>query len=72
MKDVILIFQILISVALSVTILMQIRGSGLGTTFGDMGEQYRSKRGIEKLLYKSSVILTALFLITSVINLLVG
>lgn len=70
MNDIILVFQIIISVALSVSILLQARGSGLGVAFGDSSEQYRSKRGVEKLLYRSTIVLVALFLITSVINLL--
>ena len=70
MKSVILVFQLLISIALVVSILLQAKGSGLGTAFGGSGESYRSKRGVEKLLQRATVVLVALFLITSIVNLL--
>lgn len=71
MKTAVLIAQILISVGLSAAILLQAQGSGLGTAFGESGEQYRSKRGVEKLLFRFTIILAAAFLVTSIINLLV-
>lgn len=61
-KKVLLIVQIVISVLLVVSILLQVRGSGLGTIFGSVGgEFYRSKRGIEKFLYRGTIILGVLF-----------
>ncbi len=71
MKDFVLIFQILVAVGLLVSILLQAQGSGLGSTFGESGEQYRSKRGVEKLLFRSTIVLAALFLVTSILNLLI-
>lgn len=71
MKNAILILQIIISVALSVAILLQNKGTGLGSSFGDTGAAYRSKRGVEKLLYRGTIVLAALFLLTSLVNLLV-
>lgn len=70
MKSIILIVQLIISVSLAVSILLQAKGSGLGTAFGGSGESYRSKRGVEKLLQRATIILVALFLITSIVNLL--
>lgn len=72
MNQIVLILQIAVSVALSAVILMQARGTGLGATFGETGEQFRSKRGVEKLLHQATIVLIALFLITSVVNLLVS
>ena len=71
MKDFVLIFQILVAMGLLVSILLQAQGSGLGSTFGESGEQYRSKRGVEKLLFRSTIVLAALFLVTSILNLLI-
>lgn len=71
MKDILLIVQITVSVLLAISILMQLRGSGLGTAFGEAGEHYRSRRGVEKLLQQTTIFLTALFLITSVIALFI-
>lgn len=52
-----------VSVLLSLFILLQARGSGLGTVFGGSGggEFYRSKRGLEAFLYNGTIILGILF-----------
>lgn len=71
MKNIVIIFQIIISVCLTISILLQAKGSGLGAAFGESGQQYRSKRGVEQLLYRITILLAALFLITSLINLLI-
>ncbi len=50
---------IIVSVILSASILLQARGSGLGTMFGGSsgsGEFYRSRRGLEKLLYYTTIV----------------
>jgi preprotein translocase subunit SecG len=61
-KNILLIIQIILSTLLIVSILLQVRGSGLGTVFGGGGgEFYRSKRGMEKFLYRSTIILAILF-----------
>ncbi len=71
MRNVILIVQIAISVLLTICILLQAKGSGMGTAFGDSGSAFRSRRGVEKLLYRGTIILCALFLISSILNLLI-
>lgn len=71
MKDIFFVIQIAVSLLLVASILLQNRGTGLGTTFGDSSEQYRSKRGIENLLFRSTIVLLAVFLISSIVNLLI-
>ena len=68
MKNLIYILQILISVLLMVTILMQQKGSGLGAGFGGEGTIYRTKRGAEKFIFRLTIILAVLFLATSLAN----
>ena len=61
-KEILLIVQIILSVLLIVTILLQVRGSGLGSIFGNVGgEFYRSKRGLEKFLSRATVVIAILF-----------
>lgn len=61
-KNILLVIQIVLSTLLIISILLQVRGSGLGTVFGGGGgEFYRSKRGMEKFLYRSTIILAILF-----------
>ncbi len=71
MKSALLIAQIIIAVSLCACILLQAQGAGLGTSFGGSSEQYRSKRGVERLLFRFTIGLAALFVVTSILNLLV-
>ncbi|MFC1623381.1 preprotein translocase subunit SecG [Patescibacteria group bacterium] len=60
MKTISLI-HVIVSVLLILSILLQNRGSGLGSVFGgDMGGYY-TKRGFEKFLSYSSIVLASLF-----------
>jgi protein translocase SecG subunit len=57
--------EVVISVLLIVSVLLQNRSGGLGTVFGGVsgGEFYRSKRGMEAFLYNSTIVLGILFTI---------
>ena len=57
--------QLIVSVALSLAILLQSRGSGLGGTFGGDSAVYRSRRGIERRLWQFTIALMVLFSIFS-------
>lgn len=72
MQKVILISQIVISVLLVVSILLQNRGSGLSSVFGGSGGIYRTKRGLEKVLFAGTIILVILFVAVGVVNLFVA
>lgn len=69
MKSILLIVQIVISLLLITSILLQATGTGLGSTWGGGGESYRSKRGVERILLYSTVVLVVLFLVLAIINL---
>lgn len=71
MRAVITLLQIAVSIVLAVLILLQAQGSGLGSAFGGGGEFYRSKRGLEKLLFRATIVCAAIFLITSLFNFLI-
>ena len=66
MQNVLLVGQIVVSIALMASVLLQSRGAGLGATFGGDSSVYRSRRGIEKRLFQFTVILAVLFVIFSV------
>ncbi len=59
-KNIILVAQVLVSVGLVVSILLQQKGSGVGGVFGGESTAYRSKRGVEKMLHYSSIVLAVL------------
>lgn len=63
-----LIAQAVIAILLVVSILLQNRGSGLGSAFGSDFGGYYTKRGIEKFLLYATVVLGALFLIVAALN----
>jgi preprotein translocase subunit SecG len=58
--------QILVSIALMASILLQARGAGLSAAFGGDSSVYRSRRGIEKRLFQFTILLGTLFVIFSV------
>ena len=64
----ILILQIGVSVLLITIILLQAKGSGLGTVFGSDASFYRSRRGIEKMFVYFTIILTFLFFALAIIQ----
>ena len=61
--------QILVSIALMLSVLLQARGAGLSGTFGGDSAVYRSRRGIEKRLFQFTIVLGVLFVVFSLANL---
>jgi len=61
-----LILQIIVSLLLVVTILLQAQGTGLGSAWGGGGETYHTKRGLEKVLFYATIGLVVLFTIASI------
>jgi preprotein translocase subunit SecG len=59
--------QLIVSVALMASILLQSRGTGLSGTFGGDSAVYRSRRGIEKRLFQFTVALGVLFVLFSLV-----
>ena len=60
---------IVISIALVLSILFQIKGGGLGGIFGQADTVYRTKRGVEKTLFQLTVVLAVIFVVVSVMAL---
>ncbi len=61
--------QIVLSIALILAILVQVRGGGLGGIFGQPDSVYRTRRGVERTLFRLTITLAVLFIIISVITL---
>lgn len=67
--------QIVISVALVAIIILQARGTGLGSLFGSSGGGIgatKTRRGLEKTLFQITVGLSAAFVLNAILQLLVG
>ena len=63
------IAQIVLSIALILVVLLQVRGGGLGGIFGQPDSVYRTKRGVEKTLFQLTIALVILFIIVAIITL---
>lgn len=70
MKNFLPIFQIVISILLIATILLQQRGTALGSAFGGEGGFYATRRGLQKKIFISSIVLGVLFVVFAFLNLL--
>jgi preprotein translocase subunit SecG len=71
MKEILLITQIVVSILLTILILLQQRGSSLGSAFGGTGEFYATRRGMEKKMFYATIILSTVFIILALLNLII-
>lgn len=71
MQNTLLILQIILSVIITGSILLQAQGSGLGSTWGGGGETYHTKRGLEKVLIYVTIGSIVLFIALSLTSLFV-
>lgn len=69
---ILLILQIVLSVALVALVLLQAKGAGLSAPFGGRLGSYSTKRGVEKAVFNATIVIAALFFICSLILLIAG
>lgn len=67
-QKILLISQIAVCGVLVISVLLQNRAEGLGKMFGGGGEVFRTKRGLEKVLYYLTI---GLILVLVVLSLLI-
>ncbi|HVC22670.1 MAG TPA: preprotein translocase subunit SecG [Candidatus Dormibacteraeota bacterium] len=76
MKSAIGILEMILAILVIVTILLQTpKSSGLGGTIGggtDMGGGYRTRRGLEKVLFRVSIWLVVAFALVAVVQIRLG
>ena len=71
MKQILFILQIAVPVLLILLILLQQRGTALGSAFGGEGGFYLKRRGLEKKIFWGTVVLAVLFIAISLFNLII-
>lgn len=71
MGNLIPVAQITLAIFLIVLILFQSKGTGLGTTFGGDFGFYGTKRGAEKILFNTTILVAILFLLITLLGLFV-
>jgi protein translocase SecG subunit len=72
MNKILTIIQIVTAILLIIVILMQNQGAGLSGTFGGSGGSFRTKRGAEKVLFYSTIVIAIIFFGTAVVKLIIG
>jgi preprotein translocase subunit SecG len=66
-EDFINVAQILVATMLMLVILLQAKGSGIGTALGGgTNSSFRTRRGVEKTLFQLTIVLAIVFLVISV------
>ncbi len=67
-SDILNIFQILIALAVIAAVVLQAKGAGLGNIFGGAGgESYRTRRGLERTLFRGTIVLMLAFVGLSIV-----
>lgn len=64
---------IITSIALIASVILQSKGAGLGgLTGGDAGGIFTARRGIEKVLFRVTIILSVIFFVLAVVTVMVS
>jgi len=66
MKTYLEIAQLIVAIVLIIVLLLQVRGGGLGGIFGQQTGAYRTKRGIEKTLFRFTIVMMIIFVLISI------
>ncbi|TAN34031.1 preprotein translocase subunit SecG [Patescibacteria group bacterium] len=63
------IIQVILAALLVAVILLQQKGSGLSGVFGGSSNIYSTKRGVDKILHYSTIVISSLFFLVSLARL---
>jgi len=72
MKTYFEIALLIVSLVLIAGLLLQVRGGGLGGIFGQQAGVYRTKRGMEKTLFRLTIVMMAIFVILAICAVALG
>ena len=62
------IIQIILSITITIMVLLQAKGAGLGSIFGGDSGVYRTRRGVEKTLYQATIGLAIIFFVVALVS----
>lgn len=65
------VVMIVSSILMILSILLQARGASLGAGFGASGELFTTRRGLEKNLYDTTIVLAIIFIGSLLMSLMV-
>lgn len=64
------ISQFVLAILLMAAVLLQQKGAGLGATFGGASNVYTTRRGIDKVLFQATIVISVLFFVVSIATVL--
>jgi len=67
LHNVLLVIQVILSVLLMISILLQSQGSTSGAMWGATSQSYHTRRGFEKILHYFTYVGVALFIIIGIL-----
>lgn len=70
MDTILQIIMVVSALLMIAAILLQQRGASLGAGFGSSGELYTTRRGLDKNLYETTIILAVIFILSILTSLL--
>ena len=65
------LITVISGILIIVSILLQARGASLGAGFGSSGEFFTTRRGIDKNLYDTTVVLSIVFILSLLAGILI-
>lgn len=68
--NLLVVVQTVLAAALILLIVLQGRGAGLGSSWGGEGELYGTRRGVEKILFRATILVAFLFIAVSLASLI--
>jgi len=68
MKTILTIINIVVAIIIVFLILIQGKGAGLGSAWGGGGELFQTRRGIEKISLRLTILMLIIFFIISLIS----
>lgn len=71
MATVLPILQIILAILLIVVVLLQQRGAGLGAGFGGSSTVFTTRRGVDKVLFQATIVISILFFATALVSALI-
>ena len=69
MLNALFIIEFVLAILLVASVLLQHRGTGLGGAFASEANVYRSKRGIEKFLFNSTITFAVVLVVVVLLDL---
>ncbi|MGH2499736.1 MAG: preprotein translocase subunit SecG [Candidatus Limnocylindria bacterium] len=66
--ELLVVAQLVIAISVSAAILLQARGTGLSSTFGGESTAYRSRRGLERTLFRLTIVLITVYVVISMVG----